>query len=63
MCCDPLAIPLTAAASEQGQVDDRMRHRFELITPHVRRSMLIGKVIDLLDPQGSRRLLDVFAAA
>jgi DNA-binding CsgD family transcriptional regulator len=94
-----------------------MRHRFELITPHVRRSMLIGKVIDLhrveaaaladsldqlasgvvivdatgriihanasahrliaesnvlraangriaaLDPQGSRSLLDVFAAA
>jgi DNA-binding CsgD family transcriptional regulator len=31
----------------EGQVDDRMRHRFELITPHVRRSMLIGKVIDL----------------
>jgi hypothetical protein len=101
----------------QGQVDDRMRHRFELITRHVRRSMLISKVIDLhrveaaalaesldqlasgivivdaigriihanasahrliaesnvlraangritaLDPQGSRNLLDVFAAA
>ena len=31
----------------QGQVDDRMRQRFELITPHVRRAMLIGKVIDL----------------
>jgi DNA-binding CsgD family transcriptional regulator len=31
----------------QGPVDDRMRQRFELITPHVRRSMLIGKVIDL----------------
>ena len=31
----------------QGEVDDRMRRRFELITPHVRRSMLIGKVIDL----------------
>ncbi len=31
----------------QGQVDDRMRHRFELITPHVRRAMLIGKTIDL----------------
>ena len=94
-----------------------MRQRFELITPHVRRSMLIGKVIDLhrveaaaladsldelasgmfivdrtgriihanvsahrliaeadvlratngriaaLDPEGSRNLLDVFAAA
>jgi DNA-binding CsgD family transcriptional regulator len=31
----------------QGEVDGRMRRRFELITPHVRRSMLIGKVIDL----------------
>jgi hypothetical protein len=33
--------------AKQGQVDDRMRRRFELITPHVRRAMLIGKVIDL----------------
>ena len=33
--------------AQQGPVDDRMRRRFELITPHVRRSMLIGKVIDL----------------
>jgi DNA-binding CsgD family transcriptional regulator len=33
--------------AEQGPVDDRMRRRFELITPHIRRSMLIGKVIDL----------------
>ena len=33
--------------AKQGQVDERMRHRFELITPHVRRTMLIGKVIDL----------------
>jgi DNA-binding CsgD family transcriptional regulator len=33
--------------AEQGQVDDRMRRRFELITPHIRRAMLIGKVIDL----------------
>jgi DNA-binding CsgD family transcriptional regulator len=31
----------------QGEVDDLMRRRFELITPHVRRSMLIGRVIDL----------------
>ncbi|WGR90929.1 LuxR C-terminal-related transcriptional regulator [Bradyrhizobium sp. ISRA443] len=31
----------------QGQVDNRMRQRFELITPHVRRAMLIGKMIDL----------------
>ena len=33
--------------TKQGPVDDRMRRRFELITPHVRRSMLISKVIDL----------------
>jgi DNA-binding CsgD family transcriptional regulator len=31
----------------QGQVDEHMRRRFELITPHIRRAMLIGKVIDL----------------
>jgi DNA-binding CsgD family transcriptional regulator len=31
----------------EGQVDDRMRRRFELIVPHVRRAMLIGKTIDL----------------
>lgn len=31
----------------QGPVDDRMRQRFELITPHIRRAMLIGKAIDL----------------
>jgi DNA-binding CsgD family transcriptional regulator len=33
--------------AEQGPADDQMRRRFELITPHVRRAMLIGKVIDL----------------
>jgi DNA-binding CsgD family transcriptional regulator len=33
--------------AREGPVDDRMRRRFELIVPHVRRSMLIGKVIDL----------------
>jgi len=33
--------------ARQGPVDERMRGRFELITPHVRRAMLIGKVIDL----------------
>jgi DNA-binding CsgD family transcriptional regulator len=33
--------------TKQGPVDEGMRQRFELITPHVRRSMLISKVIDL----------------
>jgi len=33
--------------AKEGPVDDRMRQRFELITPHVRRAMLIGKVVDL----------------
>jgi DNA-binding CsgD family transcriptional regulator len=33
--------------SGQGPVDDHMRRRFELVTPHIRRSMLIGKVINL----------------
>jgi DNA-binding CsgD family transcriptional regulator len=31
----------------QGPVDERMRKRYELITPHVRRAMLIGKALDL----------------
>ena len=31
----------------QGLVDDSMRHRMALIVPHVRRAVLIGKVIDL----------------
>lgn len=30
-----------------GLVDDRMRRRFEFIVPHIRRALLIGKVIDL----------------
>ncbi len=30
-----------------GFVDDEMRRRFALIVPHVRRALLIGKVIDL----------------
>ncbi len=33
--------------AREGPVDERMRHRFELVTPHIRRAMLIGKVIDL----------------
>ena len=32
---------------QQGMVDDEMRRRMELIVPHVRRAVLIGKVIDL----------------
>jgi DNA-binding CsgD family transcriptional regulator len=31
----------------QGMVDDEMRRRMALIVPHVRRAVLIGKVIDL----------------
>jgi DNA-binding CsgD family transcriptional regulator len=30
-----------------GLVDDEMRRRFALVVPHVRRALLIGKVIDL----------------
>jgi DNA-binding CsgD family transcriptional regulator/PAS domain-containing protein len=32
---------------ESGMVDDAMRRRMALIVPHVRRAVLIGKVIDL----------------
>src|SRR4029077_19232478 len=31
----------------QGVVDDEMRRRMALVVPHVRRAVLIGKVIDL----------------
>jgi len=31
----------------RGMVDDEMRRRMALVVPHVRRAMLIGKVIDL----------------
>ena len=31
----------------QGMVDEEMRHRMALITPHVRRSVLIGKAVEL----------------
>jgi len=38
-------------SAEQGVVDDTMRHRTRLIIPHVRRAVLIGKVIE----EGSRQ--------
>ena len=31
---------------DQGMVDDAMRHRMHLLVPHVRRAVLIGKVIE-----------------
>jgi DNA-binding CsgD family transcriptional regulator len=34
-------------SEEQGRVDDEMRRRMRLIIPHVRRSVLIGNVLDL----------------
>jgi DNA-binding CsgD family transcriptional regulator len=34
-------------SEEQGCVDDEMRRRMRLIIPHVRRSVLIGNVLDL----------------
>ena len=47
-----------------GFVDDEMRRRFELITPHVRRALLIGKVIDLHKVQAAQLAdsLDTLAA-
>jgi DNA-binding CsgD family transcriptional regulator len=33
--------------SNAGLVDEEMRRRFEVVVPHVRRALLIGKVIDL----------------
>ena len=34
-------------SEEQGLVDEEMRRRMKLITPHVRRAVLIGNVLDL----------------
>ena len=34
-------------SEEQGRVDDEMRRRMRLIIPHVRRSVLIGNVLEL----------------
>ena len=47
-----------------GFVDDEMRRRFELITPHIRRALLIGKVIDLHKVQAAQLAdsLDTLAA-
>lgn len=38
-------------SAAQGVVDDTMRHRMKLLVPHVRRAVLIGKVIE----EGSRQ--------
>jgi DNA-binding CsgD family transcriptional regulator len=38
---------MTMRRMRDGFVDDEMRRRFSLILPHVRRSLLIGKTIDL----------------
>jgi DNA-binding CsgD family transcriptional regulator len=47
-----------------GFIDDEMRRRFELIAPHVRRALLIGKVINLHKVQAAQLAdsLDTLAA-
>ena len=47
-----------------GFVDEEMRRRFDLITPHIRRALLIGKVIDLHKVQAAQLAdsLDTLAA-
>jgi len=47
-----------------GFVDDEMRRRFELVAPHVRRALLIGKVINLHKVQAAQLAdsLDTLAA-
>jgi DNA-binding CsgD family transcriptional regulator len=49
----------------QGLVDDETRRRFSLIIPHVRRSLLIGRVIDLNKVEAAllADTLDTLAAA
>jgi DNA-binding CsgD family transcriptional regulator len=38
---------VVARTIRQGFVDDEMRRRFALLVPHIRRAILVGKVIDL----------------
>lgn len=49
----------------QGLVDDETRRRFALLIPHVRRSLLIGRVIDLnkIEAAALADALDTLAAA
>lgn len=48
-----------------GFVDDEMRRRFALVVPHVRRALLIGKVIDLKQVEAAALAdsLDTLASA
>jgi len=50
---------------QDGVVDDEARHRMGLIAPHVRRAMLIGRVIDLQKVEAAALAdsLDTLAAA
>ena len=45
---------LGRAACRDGMVDDDMRRRMRLLVPHVRRSAMIGKLIDLEPGRGRR---------
>src|SRR5262245_15196626 len=58
--------PLTIIRHErQGRVDAEARHRMGLIVPHVRRAVLIGKVIDLhkVEAAALADTLDTLSAA
>ncbi len=51
--------------AESGRVDDLMRNRMQMIVPHVRRAVLISRVIDLKVAEAARfsELLDGLSAA
>ena len=59
------AILSVVRGEEHGQVDAAMRHRVGLLAPHLRRSVLIGRVIDLNAAQAAdfSELIDGLAAS
>jgi DNA-binding CsgD family transcriptional regulator len=59
------AVFSVARAEQDGVVDDAMRQRMELLVPHVRRAVVIGRVIDLktVEAAALADTLDGLAAA
>jgi DNA-binding CsgD family transcriptional regulator len=59
------AILSVIRSERQGIVDDEMRRRMQLVVPHVRRAVLIGRIIDLKTNEAATltEALDALSAA
>jgi hypothetical protein len=53
-CATSCALFFVLRHTRDGLVDDEMRHWFGLVIPHVRRALLIGKIIDLMPDKLSK---------